>query len=61
MLRRLIHRLYIDRSGQDLAEYGIALAVIAAATVLAVPYIGGVVATMWQRASSALGDVVNAL
>jgi Flp pilus assembly pilin Flp len=43
-----------DESGQDLAEYAIALAVITVAVVLAVQVVGTNVRSIWQNAATAI-------
>jgi Flp pilus assembly pilin Flp len=53
-MRNLIEKLMKDESGQDLAEYGIALAVIAGGAALAAVTISGRVNTLWQNAVTAL-------
>jgi len=50
----LLRRLVQDDRGQDLAEYGIALAVIAAGAVLAVTSIGTQVQTLWTVAQNSI-------
>src|SRR5262249_16713491 len=45
----LIKKLAKDESGQDLAEYGIALAVVAVAAATAAVAISGNVSTLWSR------------
>ena len=46
-----------DESGQDLAEYGIALAVVAAIAVAAALSIGVQVGSLWQPVNSTLSRV----
>jgi Flp pilus assembly pilin Flp len=58
-MTRLLQRLVRDDAGQDLAEYGIALAIIAGITVLAAVAIGQDVQTLWQRGQNAVSQVVN--
>jgi Flp pilus assembly pilin Flp len=55
MLKRLVR----DESGQDLAEYGIALAVIAGIVALIAVAIGQDVQTLWQRGQNAIVQAVN--
>ena len=57
---RWINGLLKEDQGQDLAEYGIALAVIGIGVVLIALAIGGDVNTIWANAQPALQDVVNA-
>ncbi len=58
-MTRLLQRLVRDDAGQDFAEYGIALAIIAGITVLAAVAIGQDVQTLWQRGQNAVSQVVN--
>jgi Flp pilus assembly pilin Flp len=57
MLRKLIH----DDNGQDLAEYGIALAVIGAGAALAAVAIATDVNTLWSVANSVIGAAAAAV
>jgi Flp pilus assembly pilin Flp len=50
----LIKKLVKDESGQDLAEYGIALAVIAVAAGGIAVAIAGDVGTLWTNAQAAI-------
>jgi Flp pilus assembly pilin Flp len=50
----LINKLVKDESGQDLAEYGIALAVIAVAAATAAGLIAQDVETLWTTAQAAI-------
>jgi len=52
MIRRTLGRLLGEESGQDLAEYGIALAVITLAVIAAVQLVGTNVNLVWQNAAS---------
>jgi Flp pilus assembly pilin Flp len=56
----LISKLVKDESGQDLAEYGIALGVIAVAVAAIAVTIGGQVTGIWGAASAALATVPGA-
>ena len=47
---RLLSRMVRDETGQDLAEYGIALAVIAVGAALIAVFIGSDVNTLWSKA-----------
>ena len=47
-----LKRLWKDEAGQDLAEYGIALAVVAAGAGAVALAIGGNVQTLWTKASA---------
>ena len=53
-MMNLITKLVKDESGQDLAEYGIALAVIAVAAAGAAVAIKGDVTTLWTNAQTAI-------
>ncbi len=48
----LLRRLITDESAQDLAEYGIAIAVIGAVGGLTAAAISGSVSTLWSNAQS---------
>jgi len=50
----LIKKLAKDESGQDLAEYGIALAVVAVAAATAAVAIKGNVSILWTNGSNAI-------
>jgi Flp pilus assembly pilin Flp len=56
----LIKKLVRDEAGQDLAEYGIALAVIAVGAAVIAVAIGGNVNTLWENAQGAIEDAVAA-
>lgn len=56
---KAIRKLVRDAAGQDLAEYGIALAVIATGAAAAAVVIAGDVATLWTTASAAIGAAVG--
>jgi Flp pilus assembly pilin Flp len=58
-MTRMLQRLLADEAGQDLAEYGIALAVIGATTVLIAVAVGQDVQTLWQRGADTLAQLVN--
>jgi len=55
----LISKLVKDESGQDLAEYAIALAVIAVGVGLVVSTLGNTVKGMWTNANSQLTTISN--
>jgi Flp pilus assembly pilin Flp len=55
----LISKLVKDESGQDLAEYGIALAVIAVGAGAIAVAIAGDVETLWENAQNAITDAVT--
>ena len=54
----LLKRLFTDESAQDLAEYGIALAVIAVGAGAIAVVIAGNVSTLWQNAQTAIAAAV---
>jgi Flp pilus assembly pilin Flp len=51
---KVLRKLGRDESGQDLAEYAIALAVITVAVILAVQVVGTNVRNIWQNAASTI-------
>jgi len=55
-MTRMFARLASDDSGQDLAEYGIALAVIGVLAGTAAIVIAKDVGTLWSQAQSVIGD-----
>jgi Flp pilus assembly pilin Flp len=55
----VLKRLVRDESGQDLAEYGIALAVIAGIVALIAVAVGQDVQTLWQRGQTAVSQAVS--
>ena len=55
----LIQKLWNDEQGQDLAEYGIALAVIGALAAAAATVIATNVNTLWDRANSVIDGAAN--
>ncbi len=57
-MRNLIKKLVADESGQDLAEYGIALAVIAVGAGAIAVAIAGNVKTLWTNAQTAIAAAV---
>lgn len=57
---RSLRRLVREQSGQDLAEYGIAIAVIVIGVVLLAISIGDNVESLWSNAEPALETVINA-
>lgn len=57
-MRNLLHRLVSNEEGQDLAEYGIALAIIAVGVGLIAVAIAGDVNTLWAKGQSAIASVV---
>ena len=54
----LLKNFLQDESGQDLAEYGIALAVIAVGVGALAVLISGNVNTLWTNASNAIAAAV---
>jgi Flp pilus assembly pilin Flp len=52
-------KLVWDESGQDLAEYGIALAVIAGGAAAAAVIIAGLVNNLWTNAQGDIQDAVD--
>jgi Flp pilus assembly pilin Flp len=54
----ILKRLISDDSAQDLAEYGIAMAVIAAGAGAIALVIGGNVSTLWSKASTIIAAAV---
>ena len=54
-----IAKLLRDDSGQDLAEYAIALAVITIAVIAAVQLVGTRVTTLWNQAASTLQNAAS--
>ena len=53
----LINKLVKDESGQDLAEYGIALGVIAVGVGVAVVALGGSVTALWTAANTTIAGL----
>jgi Flp pilus assembly pilin Flp len=58
-MKKLLQRLIADDCGQDLAEYGIALAVIGTVVVLAVGSISTNVQQLWTAASAQIASVAG--
>ena len=56
-----LRKLMGHESGQDRAEYGIALAVIGAGAALAAVAIAGDVNTLWSIANSVIGGAATAV
>ena len=50
-MKAVLRRMWVDEGGQDLAEYGIALAVISIGAVTAAVFTGLIVAGMWDDAN----------
>ena len=57
---KLVTKLVREDGGQDLAEYGIALAVIAIGAAAIAVAIGTDVQTLWSNAQSAIQSAVTA-
>jgi Flp pilus assembly pilin Flp len=55
----LFSKLMKDESGQDLAEYGIALAVVAVAAATAAVAISGNVSTLWSKGAAAIATAAS--
>ncbi len=55
---KLVKRLVREESGQDLAEYGIALAVIAVGAGAVAVAIAGDVNSLWSNAQAAIAAAV---
>jgi Flp pilus assembly pilin Flp len=56
----ILKKLVSEESGQDLAEYGIALAVIAAGAAAIAVAIAGDVNTLWSNAQTAINSAATA-
>jgi Flp pilus assembly pilin Flp len=56
---RLLRNLPVDEGGQDLAEYGIALAIIAVGAALIASAIGIDVQTLWSNGQAEIRTVVD--
>ncbi len=54
----VLKRLVADEAAQDLAEYGIALAVIAGGAAAAAVVIAGDVNTLWTNAKNVIATAV---
>ena len=57
-MTKLIKKLVRDEQGQDLAEYGIALAVVAVGAGAIAVAISGNVSTLWGNAQTAIAAAV---
>lgn len=55
----IMKKLVRDESGQDLAEYAIALAVITLAVIAAVQLVGTRVTTLWNQAATTLQNAAS--
>ena len=58
-MARTVARLVVDNQGQDLAEYGIALAVIATLAAAAAVVIALDVGTLWSRAQNIIDSAAS--
>ena len=56
----LMKKLIVDDAGQDLAEYGIALAVIATLAAAAAIVIANDVGTLWSKAQNVIDSAATA-
>jgi Flp pilus assembly pilin Flp len=59
-MMNLVKRLVRDESGQDLAEYGIALAVIAVGAAVIAVAIGTQTNILWSNGQTAINNAVTA-
>jgi Flp pilus assembly pilin Flp len=60
VMKQLLGKVLREESGQDLAEYGIALAVIAAGAALIAVLVAQNVQTLWSNAQTAVSSAVSA-
>jgi Flp pilus assembly pilin Flp len=60
-MKNLWRKLIANELGQDLAEYGIALAVISVGIVVAMGVISADVQTLWTTASAGISSVASAV
>ena len=60
MLKLMMKRLFAEEVGQDLAEYGIALAVISVLAALVAIVIAQDVGTLWSQAQNVISSATNA-
>ncbi len=58
-MTEIVARLIADNRGQDLAEYGIALAVIATLAAAAAVVIALDVGTLWSRAQNVIDSAAS--
>ncbi len=56
----LMNKLIVDDAGQDLAEYGIALAVIGVIAAAAAIVIANDVGTLWSKAQNVIDSAATA-
>lgn len=57
-IKRFLDRL-ADESGQNIAEYGIALAIIALGAAAVAALVAGDVAAIWEASRDAIQNVIN--
>jgi len=57
---RFAQHFWTDESGQDIAEYGLLLALIALAAIAAVTALGTAVAGFWNSQAEAVADLPGA-
>ena len=55
----VLRRLWVDEGGQDLAEYGIALAVISFGVAFGSWFIGLIVQGLWEQAETNVSQVAG--
>lgn len=60
MLKLMMKRLIAEEQAQDLAEYGIALAVISVLAALVAIVIAQDVGTLWSQAQNVISSATNA-
>jgi Flp pilus assembly pilin Flp len=60
MMTSLMKKLVVDDAGQDLAEYGIALAVIGVIAAAAAIVIAKDVGSLWSKAQSVIDSAATA-
>jgi Flp pilus assembly pilin Flp len=58
-IARLAVRLWRDEQGQDLPEYGIALAVISVTVALTAIFIGTIVLQLWETGETSIFQAVG--
>ena len=58
-MKALMKKLIVDDAGQDLAEYGIALAVIGVIAAAAAVVIANDVGTLWSRAQTLIDSAAS--
>jgi Flp pilus assembly pilin Flp len=58
-MKELLKKLIVDDSAQDMAEYGIALAVVGLVAALAALAIANNVGTLWSKANSIISTAAG--